>query len=633
MSQVQPEVNGPEVKVVFREANIPNPVEKIDRSGRVDWGDDNLYPQFLWYLVENSPIHQGIICNKVDYIVSGGLAYEGDQAEFEKILANGLSDYNLNEVAEMACLDNEVAYCYYLHAKKDPVTKWWQIDPMEFEYIRPNEDNSIFYYSEDWSTKRQTAKTRYREIPSFFNRKTSDKECLLQVKTSSRQSKSPYQRKVSGGFFSQPGYSGGIPSILTDIEINYFGYAEVVNGFKGGTFIYMPNGDPKDETTRRTVLKNLKAEGTDRNKQAGITVAFGEGEAEKPTIEQMNGNDLDKRYEGTDIRLIKKIMIAHGVTNPKLFGVMSEATLSESDDEAAYNRFQKNYANKRRKSLADSLNFLHKKLNGITGTLSFNTPSLYDNDESEEQEIIDKLNQAPVALQTTVINTDMTSNERRRLVGMNPIEGGDVRTGSPANIAMRTMQTQDPVLVAFENCGRPKEAFRFVTSRKAQFDVDDDAAFIAETFKHRFAALTDVHLNVLRLIGDGKSDKAIQDELHLDTKDLAAARSALTKGGYIDGGELTTKGQIEVVNIEEVEVVYSYEERPDAPPLQTVSRPFCIEMMKLNRVYTRAEINTISQAVGRNVWLYRGGWYHDPQTDKNQPSCRHYWNQAITIKR
>lgn len=633
MSEQTPQVDkGQDVKIIFHEAIVPDPVEEV-KNGRVRWGKDNLYPQFLWYMVENSPIHQGIVTSKLNYTITGGLAYDGDEAEFEEILANGLSDYTLNEVAEMACLDDIVGSVYYFLCKLDRLTKKWYIDPVEFELIRPSEDNTWFEYSEDWSTERQhPVKTKWRRIPSFFDRTIEDTECILQVKTKSRQSKSPYMRKMTGGFFSQPEYSGGIPSILTDIEINYFSYSEAVNGFMGGTMVYMPNGEPQSEDVRKRVLRGLKAEGTDRNKRGGITVVFGDGETQKPTVEAMNGNDLADRYAGAEERLINKIMISHSVTNQKLFGVMSNNALSETDDEASYSRFQKSYGSRKRKSIADSLNFALKKLNGIQGTLSFNVPSLYDEDESEEQAIVDKISTFPAPLQTKVVNS-MTPNMALKLAGLPPVPGGDVNPGSPAFIAMRTLETGDPVIVAFENCGRAREGKKFIISRSDfSKDTDDDHEFIKATFKDRFAALSDIQLNVLKAIADGKSDKAIQDELHLDVKDLAAARKALDKGGYIDGGELTTKGQIEVVNIEEIEVVYTYETRPDAPPLETQSRPFCKRMLELDRVYTRTEINQISSAVDRNVWLYRGGWYHNPETGDNQPSCRHYWLQHITIR-
>lgn len=636
MSHETPQADkGQDVRMVFHEAIVPDPVEEV-KNGRVKWGKDNLYPQFLWYMVDNSPIHQGIIMSKVNYIISGGLTYDGDPAEFESIMSNGMSKYTLNEVSEMLCLDNEVGYVYYLWCKLDALTKKWYIDPVEFELIRPNEDNSMFFYSEDWSTEKQDPiKTGYKSIPSFFNRTPEDNECILQVKTKSRQSKSPYIKKVTGGFFSRPGYSGGIPSILTDIEINFFGYSEVINGFMGGTMVYMPNGDPQSEEARRRVLKGLKSEGTERTKRGGITVVFGEGDKQKPTVSPMNGNDLADRYAGAEERVINKIMIAHAVTNPKLFGVMSTASLSETDDEASYERFQKTYADKRRKSIADSLNFVLSKLNGVKGKLSFEIPSLdIDKQVDSDTQSAEALNGMSPLVANKVLES-MTVNEIRRLAKLPSIDGGDVisRSATPAAVAMRALEVKDPVIIGFENCGRERNGKTFIASRSDfSHDIDDDQDFIKATFKSRFAALTDIQLNVLKALAEGKSDKVIQDELHLDVKDLAAARKALDKGGYIDGGELTTKGQIEVVNIEEIEVVYTYETRPDAPPLKTQSRAFCKRMLELDRVYTREEINQISQAVDRNVWLYRGGWYHDPETDQNQPSCRHYWLQHISIR-
>lgn len=56
-------------------------------------------------------------------------------------------------------------------------------------------------------------------------------------------------------------------------------------------------------------------------------------------------------------------------------------------------------------------------------------------------------------------------------------------------------------------------------------------------------------------------------------------------------------------------------------------------MVGLNRMYTRDEINKISSEIKRDVWTFRGGWYHNPDTDVNTPSCRHLWQQHITVKK
>lgn len=619
--------------MLFMDVDIPESTEEVSKKGWVKWGKDNLYPQFLWYLVYHSPIHQGIISTKVDYIVSGGLEYDGDETEFQEILKNGNSEYTLDEVIEMLCLDNEVSNSHYIHCKKDALTGKWYIDPVDFELLRPNEDNSAFYYSEDWSTDKQDPeKTGFRIIPSLFGMGEESTECILQVKTKSRQQKLLEGKRLSGGFFSIPSYSGGIDAILTDIEINFFRYAEVVNGYKGGAIIYLGNGIPASEEIRKQVLRDMSVDIKDRRKRGGVAISFGEGDEQKPYIAQINGNDLDKRYESTESGLLTKIMISHGVINPKLFGVMSNNSMSETDDETSFNRWQKTYGNKRRKQLADSINFVLKRLNGITGSLSLKVPSLDLVDD--ESQVSLAINSASPLVANKILDS-MTPNEiRQYLAKLPPIEGGDILTPS-IDEANQQMKAQDKVISEFQKVGRSKEGMRFLNSREhTSFDKDDDSEYVETFLSERMAFVSEIQLAVLQLIADGMDFDEIAEELVLSDKDLNKHIKALEKGGYTKGTNITTKGEIEIVNSETVQVVYTYEKRPDAPDLVPggESRDFCRELMKLDRVYTRAEIDAISSSIGRNVWLYRGGWYHNPNTDKNQPSCRHYWLQRLVKK-
>lgn len=640
MSQVEEEKKPvANVRVLFNEIDIPEGVEEVSKKGWVKWGKDNLYPQFLWYMVYNSPIHQGIVNTKVDYISSGGLTYVGDQTEWVDVERNGKSKYTLTEIVEAVTLDDVVSNSYYLVAELDLLTKKWFIDKIDFELIRPNEDGTLFYYSEDWSTDRQGDKTGYETIPSFFAverqilaEDLTVTKCILQVKQASRQQRTLSKtKKITGGFFSIPSYNGGIDSILTDIEINAFRLSEVVNGYMGGALVTFTNGIPESEADRNAIVKASRLEATDRYKRGGLAVAFSDGVETAPTVQMLNGNDLDKRYESTEVGLTKKIMIAHSVTNPKLFGVMAEGVMSESNDKESFDRFQKTYASKRRKGIADSINFLLKKLNKVTGEIEINTPTLTIDSASSDnsQKVLESINSLSPLVANKVLDS-MTPNQILSLVGLPPTIGGDVIQAPSATFGK---QDKDP-LVLFEKCGRKREGISFLTSRKHEsFDTDDEEEFIRSIFKTRFASLTDIQLNILQLISKGKNYDQIVKKLEIEPVDLSKNLKSLNSRGYLEGNALTSKGQIEVVNIESVEVVYTYEERPDAPPLIGTSRDFCKTMLRLNKVYTREEINNISSAIGRNVWLYRGGWYHNPETDRNQPSCRHFWSQSIIVKR
>ncbi len=77
----------------------------------------------------------------------------------------------------------------------------------------------------------------------------------------------------------------------------------------------------------------------------------------------------------------------------------------------------------------------------------------------------------------------------------------------------------------------------------------------------------------------------------------------------------------------DVYVKYSYEWNEEVPLNERdtaahPSRPFCKKLMELNRLYTRSEIEQISQHVGYSVWDRKGG-----------DGCRHRWVSQAVIKK
>ena len=77
----------------------------------------------------------------------------------------------------------------------------------------------------------------------------------------------------------------------------------------------------------------------------------------------------------------------------------------------------------------------------------------------------------------------------------------------------------------------------------------------------------------------------------------------------------------------EISVKYSYEWNEDVPDeekdtLDHPSRPFCKKLMELNRLYTRYDIEQISQRLGYSVWDRKGG-----------DDCRHRWVSQIVVKK
>jgi hypothetical protein len=112
------------------------------------------------------------------------------------------------------------------------------------------------------------------------------------------------------------------------------------------------------------------------------------------------------------------------------------------------------------------------------------------------------------------------------------------------------------------------------------------------------------------------------------------------KSQQIDSMEQALEFEKSVRDIElrfvTVRTYYRYALRDDVPPAQSGSRTFCSSLMATpDKLYTLAEIQSLSngmKGVG-DVFLYRGGFYTNPDTGETTPFCRHRWIAEIRIER
>lgn len=560
------------------------PIETISRSGWVKWGEDNLQPQFLNSLVYDNPVHGGIINQKVNFMVAGGLSVNGDESE--AILNNFNAAFNLQEVLEANADDLETCNQFYVLYKKNFKGKWFA-SYMENSLIRVDEDSSVFHYSEDWSTERQSLEsTGYRQIVSINNVDLeNDTECLMQVQTRPKQrivKTKQGKQKVTKGYYPIPSYSGALTSIKAGIKMSFFVYSEVSNGYKGGTWINLANGIPATADEEREIINKVKGEASDEDIWGGLVVTFSDGKEREPRISQINGNDLDKRYSSAKKDVINEIMIAHGVISQSLFGVLNDGLFGSKEEmETAFILFKESYIKRRQRIISEAYTWANKKLNNFAGTIEINdyTPKIFE---------------------------------------VKPVDN------------KTTMSSDLDVISEFAKYGVDRNSVDVKYSKS--YTKQSDEEFKDEYLKEGFANdLTDEQNLILSMLREGQPYQAINTAVGKGAVYLSKQLITLGKLGIITdnkGIEVTSKAP---PTKDELKVMYSYELRLNAPDLVKggKSRPFCEQLIGLNRLYTIDEINTISATIGRDVWSYRGGWYHNPNTDTNTPSCRHEWRQII----
>jgi hypothetical protein len=217
-------------------------------------------------------------------------------------------------------------------------------------------------------------------------------------------------------------------------------------------------------------------------------------------------------------------------------------------------------------------------------------------------------------------------------------------------VALSFSEQEDAIIAMFDECGENRDDFEILKSKKVCFSSEleaeeDEEIFIQEAFKTMDVTKTEDA--ILQLIKkDSKiTPKVIADAINQTESYVKSKLSSLIKRGYLETttemigtDEIVSRSIPEAVDIVppdviknppvQVSVKYSYEVKPNiGPPLIPTSRPFCIKMIGLNRLYSRAEIEKISLRLGYSVWDRKGGWWG------HKEECRHRWVSSIVVKK
>lgn len=596
-------------------SNIPLPLESeriVGKRKYLTWGIDNLYPQWLNYLYLNNAIHGGIINGKVHFTVSGGLKYtpvdQEDQLRFEKFFNNGTSEYDLNEIAEQLSIDLEISNKCMLWGR-------WSLDfshverleIIDFEKGRKICQSTDMVVSDDWSDKKCGIKTyKYLDLKLKGSKAVKGqvrcREFYIEYQHRSKQAKQRNSKQLTKSIYPCPTYNGGIRSICTGIASDEYQNAEIENGFVLGTIINLNNGEPRNKDDKKDLETNLKNAATGVENTGGIWISYNNGVERAATVVNLTGNDLNNRYIEVNKDVQKNIIRAHSCTVPILFGVKEEGSLGNATElKTGYAIMNKNYFENRRKIILSLLNYVGQKCNGLLADIEFNEVNL---DLPEDKP----------ATPSVMINNGKFTEE-------NVDEEKEAR-----------------LMRHFDSCGLSRGGLNIIFSNQVKDTTKvNDQDCIDEFKKQVFVELTANQQQLLNLIGEGNSFDSIKKAMDMNASSLAKLYQQMISDDFInaDGG-LTPKGARQVANsdISKMVILYSYELRSDAPALVSggSSRAFCEKLISLDRLYTREEIDKISNVEGYDVFSFKGGWYHDPKKDINRPSCRHTWVQNVVFE-
>lgn len=378
------------------------PTFKEDRTK--DWiiyGADsdewrNLYPNYLLDLYRRSAKHHAIVNSKKDYIVGNGWGINNqglttlNQGKVLDFIKHPNQYESLDDILEKTALDLEIFNGFALEIVYDQLNeKIAAIYHADFSKYRSNSDGSLFYYSEDWSRFNPEIET----IEAFDWKNPSGKQ-LLYIK----------KYHPDCRYYPLPSYLGAMSYIELDKEIANFHLNSIKNGFMGGTLMNFYNGQPTQEQ-QDDIERMIKEKFTNTDNANSIVLNFSDSKERGADIQQLNGNDFDKRFDILNKTVQKEIYAGHQVVDPALFGIKEEGIFTSRNQLVdSYELFKNTYINNRQAFIESVFNDL-AKVQGIQARLTI----------KETEPISVQFSEAAVI-------SVMSKNEIREKVGLELLE-------------------------------------------------------------------------------------------------------------------------------------------------------------------------------------------------------------------
>ena len=651
------------INVQFDQAQQPKFEEKKGRN-YIEFGEKNNYPTYLIDLYGESPKHGAIIKGKVNYIYGKG---------FEDITQKANTHGETwNQILKRSILDDELHGGFYLQIIYNALGVIKDVFHIEFQKVRASKDLSCFYVKNDWTLS--DFKEKPREYPAFnINNPTGAQ--ILYVK----------QYNPKSDVYPLPSYFQGLNYIESDIQVSRHILGNAKHNFVATKLINFNNGLPQEEE-QADVEMDLKKKFTNHDGDR-VVIAFNPSRENAVDIVDLGETSLTKEdFTNVNNLIQTEIFSCHQVTSPMLFGVKTEGQLGgRSEIRDAYQIFQNTYVNERQQEHEQTFSKL-MNLAGIPGEhlivpvepLSFEFSEAIMSANMTREEIREKLglksevstdaSGTPIAqpVQANAMLTNLSGRQHQNVMRIvRQFANGKINKAQASLMLKNGFGFTDDDVNTFLGVDDDPATEQAFASMQDELLLNEFAACgdnvndfdVVETHEARnYEKFSDEEINVLKanVLDLISKDKRVTPEvmakvLNKSVEQIDNALEALKLEGYlvqtgmeisilapnytpvvrklteplkkIPGGDKATKT--------EVLLRYTY-----YGPKDDKNRPFCARMLQLaeTKLWSRADIENISERLGYSVWDRRGGWFTEPNGN-HRPYCRHRWNVKIVTRK
>lgn len=345
----------------YIESNIVSSKEKkTPGKDFIEWGDNNLYPEYLQDLYENVATLKSIIDGCVDYIVGDDVTILPLRPGKDGIM-NMKGDTIVEQVRDIA-MNNEKFGGFALQVIRGKDGKPSEVYSIDLRFLRSNKECDVFYYCEDWKKKGAKKVVVY---PKFMSN-ISEKWMTMSDEEKNRHASSIlFVKDVRTQTYPSPKYAASVKSCEIERCIDDFHLNAINNGFSGSYIINFNNGVPSPEI-REEIEDNFNEKFAGHQNAGRIGFCWNQSKATATSLEQIKVEDFGEKYKSLETSARQRIFTAFKA-NPNLFGIPTENLgFSSEEYDSAFRLFNRTQIRPIQRKIADA----YDKIYGQNGVLT-----------------------------------------------------------------------------------------------------------------------------------------------------------------------------------------------------------------------------------------------------------------------
>jgi hypothetical protein len=286
-------------------------------------GEDNIFPQHLIELYNQSSIHAAAVNATVEAIIGGGLTSNIDSA---LTYANSQGE-TWNDIYTKIAID------YKLHGSF-AIEVIWSLDRsriaevyhIDFSHIRAREKNERgiipgYYINQEWARFGYTKQEDIDYLPVY--NKAANEDQPNQIFVSKRY-------RPGQLYYPLPDYHGALKIIELDTNIDQFHNSNIMNGLAPSLAITTFTDASDDD--RKAIEAGLRANYGGPENAGGLVYMDVADPSLAPVITPIPQNGADSYYENVNDMTVQKILTAHRITSPMMLGIKTSGQLGGRDE-------------------------------------------------------------------------------------------------------------------------------------------------------------------------------------------------------------------------------------------------------------------------------------------------------------